>query len=82
LLIGIREAEETDYVMIGEGSLKVQARGTRIMENILDSENGKNTRDLQLINVAYIPRFHTNVISSDKLEEKGYGSMGLITLFE
>lgn len=71
LLIGIREAEETDYVMIGEGSLKVQARGTRIMENILDSENGKNTRDLQLINVAYVPRFHTNIISSDKLEEKG-----------
>lgn len=71
LLTDVREAQETDYVMIGEGSLKVQARGTRIMENIFDSENGKNTRDLQLTNVAYVPRFHTNIISSDKLEEKG-----------
>ena len=71
LLTDIREAEETDYVMVGEGSLKVMARGTRIMENILDSENGKNTRDLKLTNVAYVPHFHTNIISADKLEEKG-----------
>ncbi|OAQ57833.1 integrase core domain-containing protein [Purpureocillium lilacinum] len=52
LLTDVRETAESDYVMIGEGSLKVEARGTRRMENILDGEEGKNTRALVLLDVA------------------------------
>ncbi|KJZ69778.1 hypothetical protein HIM_10837 [Hirsutella minnesotensis 3608] len=71
LLTDIREAPETDYVMIGDSSLKVHARGTRTMEKVLDGADGKNTRDLVLINVAYVPRFHTNIISAKRLKRKG-----------
>lgn len=77
LLIDIREAEETDYVMIGEGSLKVEARGTRRMENVLDGEDGRNTRTLVLLDVAYVPRFHTNIISARRLEKKGLWHCGV-----
>jgi hypothetical protein len=77
LLIDIREAEETDYVMIGEGSLKVEARGTRRMENVLDGEDGRNTRALVLLDVAYVPRFHTNIISAKRLEKKGLWRCGV-----
>ncbi|XP_044717975.1 uncharacterized protein HRG_08617 [Hirsutella rhossiliensis] len=66
LLTDIREAEEADYVLIGEGSLKVEARGTRRMENVLDGENGRNTRTLVLLDVAHVPRFHTNIVSAKK----------------
>ncbi|KID83774.1 reverse transcriptase family protein [Metarhizium guizhouense ARSEF 977] len=77
LLIDIREAEETDYVMIGEGSLKVEARGTRRMENVLDGEDGRNTRALVLLDVAYVPRFHTNIVSAKRLEKKGLWRCGV-----
>ncbi|KJZ69999.1 hypothetical protein HIM_10610 [Hirsutella minnesotensis 3608] len=77
LLTNIREAGEADYVMIGEGSLKVEARGTRRMENVLDGENGRNTRALVLLDVAYVPRFHTNIVSARKLARKGLWHCGV-----
>ncbi|KAM4061809.1 hypothetical protein HRG_011802 [Hirsutella rhossiliensis] len=77
LLTDIREAEETDYVMIGEGSLKVEARGTRRVENVLDGENGRNTRALVLLDVAHVPRFHTNIVSAKKLARKGLWHCGV-----
>ncbi|KAJ4168379.1 hypothetical protein NW754_002251 [Fusarium falciforme] len=76
LLTDIREAVETDYVMIGEGSLKVEARGTRRMENVLDGEDGRNTRALVLLDVAYVPRFHTNIVSAKRLARKGLWHCG------
>ncbi|KAJ6437605.1 reverse transcriptase family protein [Purpureocillium lavendulum] len=71
LLGDIREAPEADYVMIGDSSLKVHSRGTRTMRKVLDGADGKNTRDLVLVNVAYVPRFHTNIISAKRLKRKG-----------
>ncbi|PHH92205.1 hypothetical protein CDD83_8405 [Cordyceps sp. RAO-2017] len=76
LLADIREASESDHIMIGDSSLKIQARGTRRMEDILDGEDGKNTRALVLLDVAYVPRFHTNLFSAKKLEKKGLWHCG------
>ncbi|KAM4063264.1 ribonuclease H-like protein [Hirsutella rhossiliensis] len=76
LLADIREASESDYILIGDSSLKVQARGTRRMEDILDGEDGKNTRALVLLDVAFVPRFHTNIVSAKKLEKKGLWHRG------
>ncbi|KAL3955856.1 hypothetical protein ACCO45_009875 [Purpureocillium lilacinum] len=77
LLTDIRETAESDYVMIGEGSLKVEARGTRQMENILHGEEGRNTRALVLLDVAYVPRFHTNIVSARRLARKGLWHCGV-----
>ena len=71
LLYDLQKADEDDYVLIGDGSLKVVARGKRRMENVLDSKDGKNTRALVISDVAFVPNFHTNVISEDKLEPTG-----------
>ncbi|KAJ6436334.1 reverse transcriptase family protein [Purpureocillium lavendulum] len=76
LLTDIRETAESDYVLIGEGSLKVEARGTRRMENMLNGEDGRNTRALVLLDVAYVPRFHTNIISARRLAKKGLWHCG------
>ncbi|KAJ3454388.1 hypothetical protein MRS44_018282 [Fusarium solani] len=57
-------------------SLKVEARGTRRMENVLDGEDGRNTRALVLLDVAYVPRFHTNIVSAKRLARKGLWHCG------
>ena len=46
------------------------------MENILDGEDGRNTRALILLDVAYVPRFHTNIVSAKRLARKGLWHCG------
>ncbi|KAK4078062.1 hypothetical protein Purlil1_12083 [Purpureocillium lilacinum] len=53
------------------------ARGTRRMENILNGEEGRNTRALVLLDVAYVPRFHTNIVSARRLARKGLWHCGV-----
>ncbi|KAM4067905.1 reverse transcriptase (RNA-dependent DNA polymerase) [Hirsutella rhossiliensis] len=66
-----------DDVLVGDTAIQVQFRGTRVMKGLLNGPDGPGTRDLVLKNVAFIPGFHTNLISGDKLRKEGYWHCGL-----
>ncbi|KAF4504944.1 hypothetical protein G6O67_006949 [Ophiocordyceps sinensis] len=70
LLVGDPEpAKDSDVVHTGNAALQVVCRGNRIMKNLVHGPDGPNTRDLVLEDVAFIPGFHINLISSYKLEK-------------
>jgi hypothetical protein len=80
LLIDIREAEEPDYVMIGEGSLKVEARGTRRMENVLAKT--EETHALLFFLMLRMCQDSTRTSSVRKdWKRRDYGAAELITRF-
>ncbi len=68
----LRRATPDDIILVGDTSLAVHYRGTRVMKGALHGPEGRNTKDLILKDVAYVPNFHTNIISADKLFEKGF----------
>ena len=72
LLKEYQPAEDDDYVLVGDTSLKVIGRGKRVIEKVFHGPNGRHTRDLVLKDVAFVPNFHTNIISADLLFEQGY----------
>jgi hypothetical protein len=51
------------------------------VENILDGKDGKNARALVLFDVAYVPRFHTNIVSARRLAGKGLWHCGVDNTF-
>lgn len=61
-------AVENDVMLVGETALAVVYRGTRTMKNILHGPDGPNTRDLVLKDAAFVPGFHTNIISGELIK--------------
>ena len=65
-------ATNNDIILVGNTSTAVQCRGKRIIERFMHGPDGKNTRDLVLEDVTFVPHFHTNIIAANPLYEKGY----------
>ncbi|KAM4067906.1 hypothetical protein HRG_009757 [Hirsutella rhossiliensis] len=77
LLVDVHPASASDVVLVGDTALQVVCRGKRIMRNAFNGPGGRNTRDLVLNNVAFVPGFHTNLISGNELRALGYWSCTL-----
>lgn len=65
-------ATNDDVILVGDTCVAVQCRGKRVMKHIMHGPDGKNTRDLVLEDVAFVPNFHTNIIAANLLYKKGY----------
>ncbi|KAG6310524.1 hypothetical protein E4U44_005418 [Claviceps purpurea] len=59
-----------DCLKAGTTSFPIYGRGTRIIKNILNGNNGPCTEDLVLNDVAVVRGFHVNIVSESKLIEK------------
>ncbi|KAG6215436.1 hypothetical protein E4U34_005651 [Claviceps purpurea] len=59
-----------DCLEAGTTSFPIYGRGTRIIESILNGNNGPCTEDLVLNDVAVVRGFHVNIVSESKLIEK------------
>ena len=60
VLDSIVPAADDDIILMGDTSVAVLYRGKRVMEKIMYRPDGKNTRNLVLEDVAFIPcRFST-----------------------
>ena len=71
LLYDVKPADSDDYLLAGTQRIKVVARGKRRMEGIVEPEKGgEERRSLILDNVAYVPNFHTNIVSGFLLWKK------------
>ncbi len=53
-------------------SVAVHCRGKKIMEKIIYGPNRKNIYNLMLKNVAFVPNFHTNIVTTDLFYKQGY----------
>ena len=72
LLFDLRPAHADDYLLVGDSTLKVEARGKRVIKDIANGPKGPKTKDFTLVNVAFVPGFHTNIIALPLLKKKGF----------
>ncbi|KUI57516.1 hypothetical protein VP1G_10916 [Cytospora mali] len=73
----LMEANDDDFIVSGGRRIKVVFRGRRIMKGLLDGQHGSQRQDLVLENVAYVPGFDSNIISSSVLKKNlGYWVCG------
>ncbi|KUI66060.1 hypothetical protein VM1G_02102 [Cytospora mali] len=71
------EANDDDFIVSGGRRIKVVFRGRRIMKGLLDGQHGSQRQDLVLENVACVPGFDSNIISSSVLKKDlGYWVCG------
>ncbi|KAG6078719.1 hypothetical protein E4U15_004141 [Claviceps sp. LM218 group G6] len=52
-----------DYLEAGTTSFPISERGTRIIRNVINGNDGHNTKDLILHDVAVVEGFHVNIVS-------------------
>jgi len=72
-----RKSGASDYVEAGTQSIPIIGRGSRVIKNCLAGENGPNTQDLVLSNVAVVTGFHVNIVSEALLLKSGLWFSGI-----
>jgi hypothetical protein len=59
-----------DYVEAGTTVIPITGRGTCIIRNIINGDQGPRTQDLILYNVVVVEGFYVNIVSKARLAKK------------
>ncbi|KAG5987008.1 hypothetical protein E4U52_007991 [Claviceps spartinae] len=65
-----------DYLEAGTTSFPISGRGTRIIRNVINGNDGHNTKDLILHDVAVVEGFHVNIVSESRLVDQNVWYLG------
>lgn len=72
-----KSSQGQDVVLVGDSSVSIVGWGRSILKNFFNGPRGRCTVDFPLERVAYVPNFHTNIISAGILKKDGYWVHGL-----
>jgi hypothetical protein len=64
------KAKINDYVEAGMTVIPITGRGTCMIRNIVNSDQGPRTQDLILHDIVVVEGFYMNIVSEARLAEK------------
>jgi hypothetical protein len=64
------KAKIDDFVEVGTTIIPITRRGTRMIRNIVNSDQGPRTQDLILYDIVVVEGFYVNIVSKARLAKK------------